>query len=54
MNMDNLSSLFAGYTAIWIIFFGFVWRLQSRQKQLQQEIALLQQKLAAVQQELPA
>jgi CcmD family protein len=51
---DTLPNLFAGYTAIWIIFFGFVWRLQSRQKQLQQEIALLQQKLAAGQQERPA
>jgi CcmD family protein len=49
MNMDNFSSLFAGYTAIWIIFFGFVWRLQRRQRQLQQEIALLQQKLDASQ-----
>lgn len=52
--MDTLPNLFAGYTAIWIIFFGFAWRLQRRQKQLQQEIALLQQKLAAAQQERPA
>lgn len=52
--MDNLSSLFAGYTAIWVVFFGFVWRLQSRQKHLQQEIALLRQKLATAQQERPS
>lgn len=51
--MDTLPNLFAGYTAIWVIFFGFVWRLQRRQKQLQQEIALLQQKLATPQQERP-
>jgi CcmD family protein len=54
MNMDNLASLFAGYTAIWIIFFGFVWRLQRRQKQLQEELALLQQKLALAQGERPS
>ncbi|MCC7264107.1 MAG: CcmD family protein [Candidatus Latescibacteria bacterium] len=52
--MDTFPNLFAGYAAIWIIFFGFVWRLQSRQKQQLQEIALLQQKLAAVQQERPS
>jgi len=52
--MDTLPNLFAGYTAIWIIFFGYIWWLQSRQKQLQQEIALLQQKLAASQADPPA
>lgn len=52
--MDTFPNLFAGYAAIWIIFFGFVWRLQSRQKQQLQDIALLQQKLAAAQPEPPA
>ena len=52
--MDTFPNMFAGYAAIWIIFFGFVWRLQSRQKQQLQEITLLQQKLAAVQQERPS
>ncbi len=44
--MENLSHLFAAYAAIWIILFGYIWRLRSRQKTLQQEIALLQQRLA--------
>ena len=52
--MDTFPNMFAGYAAIWIIFFGFVWRLQRRQKALQQDLVLLQQKLTAAESQHPS
>ena len=44
--MDHLSYLVAAYTAVWIVFFAFLMRLQRRERSLRQELELLQQKLA--------
>ena len=52
--MDTFPYMFAGYAAIWLIFFGFVFHLQRRQKALQEDLALLQQKLAEAQKERPS
>jgi CcmD family protein len=43
--MDSFSYLFAAYTAIWVVLFAYVLRLQRREKSLWQEIELLRQKL---------
>jgi CcmD family protein len=39
--MDNLGYLFAAYTAIWIVVFGYVFYLQRKQKRLQKQIEAL-------------
>lgn len=44
---SDLSYLFAGYAAIWIIFFAYLMRLRQREKRLRQELELLQEKLDA-------
>ena len=43
---SNLSYLFAGYAAIWIILFAYLYRLRQREKDLHQEIELLRSQLA--------
>ena len=43
--MDELSYLFAAYTFIWIILFGYILHLRHRQKSLERDILLLQHRL---------
>ena len=44
--MENLSYLFAAYTAIWILLFAYVMRLQRREKSLWEELEQLRQQLS--------
>ena len=44
--MENLSYLFAAYTAIWILVFAYLVRLQRREKTLRQELDQLRQRLS--------
>ncbi|UCH43847.1 MAG: CcmD family protein, partial [Dehalococcoidales bacterium] len=39
--MENVSYLFAVYTIIWVIFFGYLFYLHRRQQRLQREIDTL-------------
>ena len=41
--MENLGYLFAAYTVIWIVVFGYILFMQRKQKKLQQQITLLEQ-----------
>ena len=41
----NLSYLFVAYTAFWVVVFGYVLHLRSRQKGLDEAIAELQERL---------
>jgi len=41
--MDNLSFLFAAYTIIWAVIFGYVFYLYRKQRKLQREIDLLKE-----------
>ena len=41
--MENLGYLFAAYTVIWIMVFGYIFFMQRKQKKLQQQITLLEQ-----------
>ena len=41
-----LSYLFAGFTAIWIVLFAYLYHLRQREKGLLQEIELLQSQVA--------
>ena len=43
--MENLGYLFAAYTVIWIVVFGYIFFMQRKQKKLQQQIHLLEQLL---------
>jgi CcmD family protein len=45
--MENtLSHLFAGYAAIWVLFFAYLLRLRRREKDLRQELELLRDQVA--------
>lgn len=39
--MDRLFFLFVGYTFIWVLIFGYISRLGTRQKKLQDELEML-------------
>ena len=43
--MENLGYLFAAYTVIWIVVFGYILFMQRKQKKLQQQINLLEQSM---------
>jgi len=43
---SNFSYLFAGYTAIWVLFFAYLLRLRRREKELRQELELLRDQVA--------
>ena len=43
---SNLSYLFAGYAAIWIVLFAYLNRLRQREKTLHQEIERLRSQLS--------
>ncbi len=43
--MKNLDFLFAAYSVIWFLFFGYMVSLSSRQKKLSQEIEALKRVL---------
>ena len=43
--MENLGYLFAAYTVIWIVVFGYLLFMQRKQKKLQQQINLLEQSM---------
>ena len=43
--MENLSYLFAAYTATWIVLFAYIFRMQLREKSLRQKIEELEQLL---------
>ena len=44
--MENLSYLFAAYTAIWILIFAYLVRLKRREKTLRQDLDQLRQRLS--------
>ena len=44
--MENLQYLFAAYTAIWLVHFTYIMRLQKRTKELGQELERLSQDLS--------
>ena len=41
--MDNLSYLFAAYTVIWAVIFGYVFFIHRKHRGLQREIDLLKE-----------
>jgi CcmD family protein len=41
--MENLGYLFAAYTVIWVVVFGYVLFMQRKQRKLQQQIELLRE-----------
>ena len=41
--MDNIGYLFAAYTVIWAVVFGYVLFMQRKQRKLQQQIDMLQE-----------
>ena len=43
--MENLGYLFAAYTVIWAVVFGYVLFMQRKQRRLQRQITLLQESL---------
>ncbi len=43
--MENIGYLFAAYTVIWAVVFGYVLMMQRKQIQLQRKITLLQESL---------
>ena len=43
---STFSYLFAGYAAIWILFFAYLLRLRRRDKDLRQELELLRDQVA--------
>lgn len=43
--MENIGYLFAAYTVIWAVVFGYTLMMQRKQRQLQQKIKLLQDSL---------
>ena len=43
--MENMSFLFAAYTIIWAVVFGYVIHLYRKQRKLQREINLLKETL---------
>jgi CcmD family protein len=50
--MENLSYLFAAYTAIWIILFAYLLRLQRREEGLRQELEQIRQRLSRERQDI--
>ena len=45
--MEKLGYLFAIYTIVWAVLFGYVWILLLRQKQLRRELESLKEALRA-------
>ena len=43
--MENAGYLFAAYTIIWAVIFGYIVFMQRKQRQLQRQIDLLQKSL---------
>ena len=43
--MENASYLFAGFTVVWAVVFGYVFSLFNRQRKLQREIDSLKEAL---------
>ena len=41
--MENLGFLFAAYTIIWVVLFGYVISVFTRQRKLQKELDLLKE-----------
>ena len=41
--MENIGYLFAAYTVIWAVVFGYVLIMQRKQRQLRRQITLLQE-----------
>ncbi len=41
--MDNLNYLFAAYTIIWAVIFGYVFFIHQRHRRLQRELDLLKE-----------
>lgn len=46
MGSENLVYVFAAYTAIWLISFGYLYSIGSRQKRMQRELETLEKQLA--------
>ncbi|MFC1904461.1 CcmD family protein [Chloroflexota bacterium] len=45
--MENLGFLFAAYTAIWAVLFGYVLFMQGKQRRLQCEIDLIKKSIGS-------
>jgi len=43
--MKNLGFLFAAYSAIWVLLFGYIWTLSRRNRSLEREIEELRELL---------
>ena len=39
--MENLGFLLAAFIIVWVVLFGYVWFIASRQRKLNREIAVL-------------
>lgn len=46
--MENLGYLFAAYTIVWAVIFGYIFCLSRRQRQLQREIESLKERASTV------
>ncbi len=49
--MENLSYLFAAFTIVWAVLFGYVFSLSRRQRQLRREIDSLKGRPGDIQEE---
>lgn len=39
--MQNLDYLFAAYTVVWLLIFGYMWSVSKRQKNVENELKML-------------
>ena len=44
--MDDLEYLFAAFTAVWVVIFGYILQLSLKQRRLQREIESIEMKLS--------
>lgn len=45
--MENLGYLFAAYTIVWAVIFGYIFSLSRRQRELRREVDLLKERVGA-------
>ena len=43
--MENLSFLLAAFIIVWLVLFGYVWFIASRQARLHREVSLLKEEI---------
>jgi len=44
--LENITFLLAAFIIVWLVLFGYVWFIASRQVRLSREIAVLREELA--------